>query len=166
YNDKEDLFDLISYQKGGCILHMLREVVGDSAFFDALHLYLETNKFTAVEAPQLRLAFEKTTGRDLNWFFNEWFYNKGYPSLDIKHSYDADKQEETVEIEQTQDLSQNALIKMPIYIDIYYNGTKESHLITINKTSDKFVFHVPSKPDWVDVDGQKMLLCVKNEDMS
>ena len=166
YNDKEDLFDLISYQKGGCILHMLRDVVGDSAFFDALHLYLETNKFTPVEAHELRLAFEKVTGRDLNWFFNEWFFDKGFPVLDIKHSYDADKQEETVEIDQTQDLAENALIKMPIYIDIYSNGTSESHLVTIRKTTDKFTFHVASKPDWVDVDAHKILLCTKNEDMN
>jgi len=166
YNDKEDLFDLISYQKGGCILHMLRDVVGDSAFFDALHLYLETNKFTPVEGHELRLAFEKVTGRDLNWFFNEWFYNKGFPVLDIKHSYDADKQEETVEVDQNQDLATNALIKMPVNIDIYYNGTKESHQVTIRKTVDKFTFHVPVKPDWVDFDSHKMLLCTKNEDVN
>ncbi len=51
YKDKEDVFDGISYNKGGGILHMLRSVVGDTAFFDALHLYLETNKFTCRGTP-------------------------------------------------------------------------------------------------------------------
>ncbi|HXP48428.1 MAG TPA: M1 family aminopeptidase [Bacteroidia bacterium] len=165
YKDREDVFDLISYNKGGCILHMLRSVVGDSAFFDALHLYLETNKFSAAESPQLRLAFEKVTGQDLTWFFNEWYYNKGYPQLDIKHSYDASKQQVTLEVNQTQDLSENALFQMPVYVDVYFNGTKESHLITLSKNRDKFVFNASVKPDWVDFDSQKMLLCVKNEDI-
>jgi aminopeptidase N len=165
YKDREDVFDLISYNKGGCILHMLRSVVGDSAFFDALHLYLETNKFSAAESPQLRLAFEKITGQDLTWFFNEWYYNKGYLQLDIKHSYDASKQQVTLEVNQTQDLNENALFQMPVYVDVYFNGTKESHLITISKNRDKFVFYAPVKPDWVDFDAQKMLLCVKNEDI-
>lgn len=166
YNDREDLFDLTSYQKGGCILHMLRCVVGDSAFFDALHLYLETNKFTPVESQELRLAFEKVTGQDLNWFFNEWFYDKGYPIFEIKHSYDDSKQEVTVTINQTQDLTDNPVFKMPVYIDVYFNGIKESHKVVISKNKEKFVLHAPSKPDWVDVDAQKMLLCTKNEEMS
>ncbi|HTA81648.1 MAG TPA: M1 family metallopeptidase [Bacteroidia bacterium] len=165
YKDREDMFDLISYNKGGCILHMLRSVIGDSAFFDALHLYLETNKFSPAEATQLRLAFEKTTGQDLNWFFNEWYYNKGYPQFDIKHSYDASKQQVTVEVNQMQDLTENALYEMPVYIDVYYNGTRDSHRVTISKNKDKFVFNCSVKPDWVDFDSQKMLLCVKNEDV-
>ncbi len=165
YKDREDVFDLISYNKGGCILHMLRSVVGDSAFFDALHLYLETNKFSPAEAPQLRLAFEKTTGQDLTWFFSEWYNNKGYPQFDIKHSYDSVKQQVTLEVNQTQDLSESTIFQMPVNVDIYCNGTKESHVVTLSKNRDKFVFNATVKPDWVDFDSQKMLLCVKNEDV-
>ena len=53
YADKEDMFDAVSYNKGGRILHMLRNYVGDSAFFKALNLYLTTNKFKSAEAHQL-----------------------------------------------------------------------------------------------------------------
>ncbi len=167
YKDREDVFDGISYNKGGGILHMLRNVVGDSAFFDALHLYLETNKFTAAEVPQLRLAFEKITGQDLNWFFNEWFYNKGYPLLNINHSYDAGSHTETVTIEQTQDLKEAPVFYMPLQIDIYINGKKESHSVIMDKTKNKYVFNVSSAPDLVVADGKKMMVvAVKNENMS
>ena len=125
YNDREDVFDAVSYNKGGGILHMLRNIVGDTAFFDALHLYLETNKYTAAEVPQLRLAFQKVTGQDLNWFFNEWYYNKGYPVITINHSYNASMHQETVTIDQTQDLKQNPVFYMPIQIDIYNNGKRK-----------------------------------------
>jgi aminopeptidase N len=166
YHDKEDLFDLTSYQKGGTILHMLRNVVGDSAFFKSLNLYLETYKFSAVEVPMLRLAFEKVTGTDLNWFFNEWFYNKGYPIFNITHLYNNDTHIETLEVDQTQDLAESPVFTMPIEVYIYSNGGVEKHMVELNKSKEKFTFHVANKPDWVDFDAKKMMLCVKSEDMS
>jgi aminopeptidase N len=53
YGDKEDMFDAVSYNKGGRILHMLRNYVGDSAFFKSLNLYLTNNKFN----PQKHITF-------------------------------------------------------------------------------------------------------------
>ncbi len=167
YNDKEDVFDGTSYNKGGGILHMLRVVVGDEAFFDALGLYLQTNQLTSAEVPQLRLAFEKVTGRDLNWFFNEWYYNKGYPMLNINHSYNESTHQETVTIEQTQDLTSNPVFYMPLQIDIYVNGKKESHSVLMDKTKNTYVFDVSNTPDLVIADGKKILVvCSKNENMS
>ncbi len=167
YNDREDVFDAISYNKGGGILHMLRNVVGDTAFFGALHDYLVANQFTAAEVPQLRLAFEKKTGRDLNWFFNEWFYNKGYPILNINHSYNNTTHKETVTIEQTQDLTKSPVFYMPIRIDIYIHGKRESHTVIMDKTKNTYSFDAASQPDLVVADGQKMMqVCVKTENMS
>ncbi len=79
YPDKESMFDAVSYNKGGRILHMLRNYVGDDAFNKALNVYLHDNKFQAAEAHQLRLAFEKVTGQDLNWFWNQWYFGDGHP---------------------------------------------------------------------------------------
>jgi aminopeptidase N len=166
YNDKEDMFDLTSYQKGGTILHMLRSVVGDSAFFNSLHLYLEEHKFSPVEVPMLRLAFEKVTGTDLNWFFNEWFYNKGQPNLSIKHSYDDKSHMVTLEVVQTQDLNETPVFKMPLWVNVYYNGKVDKHMVTISKSKDKFTFPASASPDWVDFDAEKVLLCVKNDEMT
>jgi len=75
------------------------------------------------------------------------------------------KQQVTIEVSQMQDLTENALFQMPVYIDVYYNGKKESHKVILSKNRDKFIFGVSAKPDWVDFDSQKMLLCVKNEDI-
>jgi aminopeptidase N len=68
YDDREDMFDAHSYNKGGAILHMLRKDVGDEAFFKSLELYLKTNQYKSVEVHNLRLAFEEVTGRDMNRF--------------------------------------------------------------------------------------------------
>ena len=80
YADKEDVFDQVSYPKGGRILNMLRNYVGDSAFWKSLNLYLNTYKFQSAEAQELRLAFEEITGEDLNWFWNQWYYGAGHPN--------------------------------------------------------------------------------------
>ncbi|MFI5149868.1 MAG: M1 family aminopeptidase [Bacteroidia bacterium] len=163
YDDKEDMFDAHSYQKGGAVLHMLRKYVGDEAFFASLRYYLETNKFTPVEIHHLRLAFEHVTGEDLNWFFNQWFLNPGHPDLDIKYAYDETGKKETVTITQTQDFTRFALFRIPMMVDIYAGGKTERKMITVTKASEDFVFECAAKPELVNVDAEKMLLCTKKD---
>ena len=74
YDNREDMFDAHSYNKGGLVLHMMRNYLGDDVFFRGLNLYLTKNAYTAVEAAQLRLAMEEVSGQDLNWFFNQWYF--------------------------------------------------------------------------------------------
>ncbi len=161
YDSREDMFDGHSYQKGGRILHMLRNYIGDDAFFASLKLYLETNKYTDVEMHQLRLAAEKVTGEDLNWFFNQWFYAKGHPKLDIKYSYNDSSKTETVTVEQMQKLDIAPIYYIPLKIDLYIDGKAETKEVIIDKVTNTFTFEVPFKPDLVNFDADKMLLCEK-----
>jgi aminopeptidase N len=163
YNDKEDMFDGISYQKGGRILHMLRRYVGDDAFFESLKLYLTKNKFNSAEAHNLRLAFEEVTGEDLNWFFNQWYFNHGSPDLDIKTEYSDTTKKITVTIEQKQDFAKNPLFKLPLAIDVYNAGKPTQYKVTAEKAKEVFTFESATRPDFVNVDGEKSLLCTKRE---
>ncbi|MFL5764931.1 MAG: M1 family aminopeptidase [Bacteroidia bacterium] len=163
YEDKEDMFDGHSYNKGGQVLHMLRCYVGDDAFFASLKLYLETNKFSNAEITDLRLAFEKVTGEDLNWFFDEWFLSAGHPDLVIKTDYDAAKKKAVVEIRQVQDFSKTRLFRIPLDVDVYVAGKATRTRIIVTKASETFEFDADAKPDLINVDAQKMLLCTKSE---
>jgi aminopeptidase N len=164
YDDKEDMFDAHSYNKGGQVLHMLRKYVGDDAFFASLKLYLETNKFTPVEIHNLRLAFEKVTGEDLNWFFNQWFLSPGHPEIFIRYTYDAATKKEKVKIKQTQNLTNYPLFRIPMYVDVYDDkGIASRQKIVITKAEETFEFDAPQKPLMVNVDAEKMLLCKKDE---
>lgn len=160
YADKEDVFDQVSYPKGGAILHMLRTYVGDSAFFKALNLYLTTNKFKSAEAQQLRLAFEDITGKDLNWYWNQWYYGAGHPTLDINYSYDASAKKEMVIVNQTQP---DKLFKLPVAVDIYNGANKVRYQVWAKNKVDTFYFNAAQKPDLVNFDGDKVLLCTKKE---
>ncbi len=162
YSNKEDVFDQISYPKGGAILHMLRNYVGDSAFFKALNLYLNTYKFKNAEAHQLRLAFEEVTGQDLNWFWNQWYFGDGQPDITINYDYSDGKAR--VVIQQTQS---GQLFKLPIAIDVYSEGANKTryHEWAENR-SDTFYFPSAKKPSLINVDADKVLLSRKVDNKS
>lgn len=161
YRDKEDMFDAVSYQKGGRILNMLRHYVGDDAFFKGLNLYLNTNKYGNGEAQQLRLALEQVSGRDLNVFFNQWYYGSGQPNLAISYDYDAGTQTAKVYVEQKQQT--NKIFQIPLDIDVYEGNNKKRYSVWLNDKADTFAFAVKSKPDLINVDGDKTLLCEKDD---
>lgn len=161
YQHREDMFDAVSYQKGGRILHMLRNFVGDSAFFKSLNNYLTTNKFKSAEAHQLRLAFEEVSGRDLNWFFNQWYFDSGHPSVEIDYQYDDPAGKVNVIVKQTQKTGK--LFKLPIAIDIYNGAQKVRHNVWINNAADTFSFSYTKRPDLINVDGDKVMLWVKKD---
>ena len=160
YSDKEDVFDQVSYPKGGRILNMLRNYVGDTAFFKSLNLYLTTNKFKNGEAQQLRLAFEEVTGQDLNWYWNQWYYGSGHPKLNVTYSYDDATKTAKVLVQQTQT---GNIFKLPVAIDIYNGANKTRNKVWLQNAADSFSFAVASKPDLINFDGDKILLCEKKE---
>ena len=160
YKDKEDMFDAVSYNKGGRILHMLRNYVGDSAFFKALNLYLTTYKFKPAEAHQLRLAFEDVTGKDMNWYWNQWYYGAGHPKLTIDYVYDDNAKKVQVIIKQTQ---ADKVFTLPIAIDLYNGAQKVRHNVWVDSKTDTFTFSYTSRPDLVNVDGDKILLTEKKD---
>ena len=161
YHDKEDMFDAVSYNKGGRILHMLRSLIGDSAFFKSLNNYLTTNKFKSAEAHQLRLAFEEVTGRDLNWFFNQWYFGNGHPTVMIDYLYNDTKGKVDVIIKQTQ--KTNRFFTFPIAIDIYSGANKERHNVWVKNAIDTFTFNYSIHPDLINVDGDKVMLWTKKD---
>jgi len=160
YNDKEDMFDQHSYNKGGLVLHMLRQYVGDDAFFAALNLYLTRNAYTEVEADELRLAFEDITGEDLIWFFDQWYHNQGHPQLNINYEYDEIGGKAVVMVEQTQDPSEMpGVFQMPVTIDIYMNsGTPMRKEVMINQRVQNFEFEVSGEPKLVNFNADRTLL--------
>ena len=160
YEDKEAMFDAVSYNKGGRVLHMLRNLVGDSAFFRSLNLYLNTYKFKNAEAQQLRLAFEEITGKDLNWFWNQWYYGAGHPKLTIDYVYNDDAKEVQVIIKQTQ---QGQLFRLPLKIDVYNGANKVRYEVVTDQAQDTFRFKYTTRPDLVNVDADKVLLAEKKD---
>jgi aminopeptidase N len=161
YADKEDVFDQVSYPKGGRILNMLRNYVGDSAFWKSLNLYLNTYKFKSAEAQELRLAFEEVTGEDLNWYWNQWYYGSGHPKLTIDYVYNDAAGKVRVIVNQTQESGK--VFRLPVAIDVYNGAAKTRHQVWVEDKTDTFTFSYASHPDLVNFDGDKILLAEKTD---
>ncbi|MDO7875338.1 M1 family metallopeptidase [Hymenobacter sp. ASUV-10] len=164
YQDKEEMFDRHSYEKGGRVLHMLRHHLGDDAFFTALNRYLTTNKLTAVEISKLRVAFEETTGEDLMWFFNQWFMQRGHPELKVSHIY-ANNQV-SLQVQQVQDTLFQPVYRLPVTVTVWNNNQPTEHHIVVTRASQTFQLPASQKPALVKFDSDNILLAQIDEDRS
>lgn len=159
YDDREDLFDLVSYNKGGAILHMLRKVVGDKAFFEGLKLYLTKYQYQSAEVHQLRLVFEELTGKDLNWFFNQWFYGAGHPDIQVSYDYNTLRKTVTVNLFQLQ----AGYFQFPISIDVFEGSKKTRHTVFVDAKDASFTFPYNRQPNLIQINSDNNLICDLNE---
>jgi aminopeptidase N len=92
--EERDLFALLNdnnYPKGGWVLHMLRGVIGDEAFFDGIRAYYGRHLHSAVFTEDFQRAMEDVAGRDLSWFFQQWIYEPGYPTFETAWTWTPDQ---------------------------------------------------------------------------
>ncbi|GJH41231.1 hypothetical protein RCZ04_17810 [Capnocytophaga sp. HP1101] len=155
YDSREDMFDLVSYNKGGAILHMLRHYLGDEAFFAGLTDYLKTNAYGTGEAHQSRLSLEKISGKDLNWFFNQWYFGSGNPMVNVEKTFSNGIL--TVKIIQTQ--GEDLLFQFPLDIDIYREGKAVRHSVWVDaRKENTFTFQMKKAPELIDINPEGVIL--------
>ena len=157
YTSTDDMFDMVSYNKGGAILHMLRHYLGDEAFFQAITDYLKTYAYSNGEAHQLRLSFEKISGKDLSWFFNQWYFGNGNPTVKVEKYYDTTKKQLTVKITQLQ--SEDLYFQFPLDIDIYQDNKPIRHTVWVNaRQENAFTFAVSKAPALVNINPEGVVV--------
>ncbi|MCK6610639.1 MAG: T9SS type A sorting domain-containing protein [Bacteroidia bacterium] len=78
----------LTYNKAGAVVHMLRYIVGDSAFFAGCKSYLKEFGGSTALTTDFKKHFEKSSGKNLNAFFDEWIYGAGYPSYKVDWNYE------------------------------------------------------------------------------
>ena len=140
YKSREDVFDRTSYQKGGAILHYLHGLMGNEAFSQSMKKYLTRNALQPAEVDHWRLAIEEVTGKDWNWFFNQWYHRGGHPILSVKYNYNDSKR--TVEI--TFDQKQEHLIyRLPLYISLADGNKRNEYKLDLRKKSETISLPYP-----------------------
>jgi aminopeptidase N len=95
-----ELLNANSYQKGGFVLHMLRDQVGEGAFFSALKEYYRKNRHSTAVTDDLQAEMEGASKQQLGWFFDEWLRKPGYPTVQASWRYDADHHETVIDLAQ------------------------------------------------------------------
>jgi aminopeptidase N len=84
-----NLFDDVVYSKGAWVLHTLRGVIGDSAFFVVLSRYRALYSGSSATTEELRAVVDSVAGHPMQWFFDEWVYGKGWPVYASTYSWSA-----------------------------------------------------------------------------
>ncbi len=115
YDEPIDIFDHHLYEKGGRVLHMLRNLMGDEAFWKALAYYLGKHRHGVVESRDLARAVEESSGKNLDWFFSQWVIDgAGHPELEVSIVWDRDTKIATVTVEQKQKIEgKTPLFRIP-----------------------------------------------------
>jgi len=143
YLDIEEMFDRHSYNKGGLVLNLLRNAVGEDAFYSSLNRYLTQNAYSPVEIDKLRIAFEEVTGEDMHWFFDTWFMKPGHAVLKANHFSNSDNKV-AIKIEQKQDSVRGTIYRLPLQVDykIKNDTTLYSQRVWINQYEQTIILPI------------------------
>ncbi|MBI2765280.1 MAG: HEAT repeat domain-containing protein [Chloroflexi bacterium] len=149
FNAPLDIFDRHLYEKGSVVIHMLRGLLGDSLFFRSIQRYCCDNQERSVVTHDLAVAIEAETGRNLEWFFDQWVFKPGHPNFKVSWSWDQDAKLATVAVKQTHKTDDGTpVFRVPVTIDFRVARAKPSEFrVEITEPEHTFVFPLPRKPD-------------------
>lgn len=148
-----NLLNTNSYQKGGWVLHMLKEKVGDDVFWKAIRAYYAQYELSNAYTKDLQDVFEKVSGLDLFQFFKQWIFQAGQPQIRAEWTYKNDQ----LEVEIEQDQAEDFLFDLEVLIT-YANGTTELFTVPVEQKSFTWKPKVNSKPVSLALDPYTQLL--------
>lgn len=156
----KDLLEILSansYQKGGWVLHMLRNEIGNEAFWSGIRKYYRTFAYRNAQTSDFQKIMEEASSRDLDIFFNQWLFRAGHPILDGSWAYDAKTKTINLTINQVQ---KGQPFDFPLEVEIYIENQLHSKIerVRIDKTTNKFSISIGAKPLKIGLDPNTNLL--------
>ncbi len=147
YDEPIDVFDHHLYEKGGLVLHMLRRVLGEAAFWKSIGHYVRKHRQGSVETRDLSRAIEETTGRNLDWFFEQWINKAGHPELKVEYSWDSHTKLAKVTVKQTQKVEgETPLFRLPVELRFRVSGKDKTFPVEIDDSFQIFTFPLEAEP--------------------
>jgi hypothetical protein len=123
------VFRALVYNKGAMVLHMLRRLVGDEAFFSGLREFYAKWRYKKAGTDDFRLAMENATGRPLDRFFERWIYGSGIPTLRLTTTVSPSV------LRIRFDQSEN-VYDVPVTVSLtYVDGTTEDVVVAVTEQS-------------------------------
>ena len=164
YREAIELYDRHLYEKGACVYHMIRSVLGDELFDRAIHTFVQDNAHKTVETIDLLRAIEKATGFNLMFLFDQYVFRGGHPDFKVAYSWDGDSQLAKLTVTQTQvkenkNGSSGDLFDLKIPIAFGYLQEKggealkqQTLTLRIHEREQSFYFPLEKKPDFLSFD--------------
>ena len=121
------IFRAVVYNKGAMVLHMLRRLIGEDAFFGGMRAFYQQWKFKKAGTDDFRQVMERASGRNLQRFFDTWVFGSAIPH--VKFTYRTTETDLTVHLEQVDEI-----VDVPITVAVTYeSGAVESVVLTLSE---------------------------------
>lgn len=150
------------YAKGAVVLHMLRRVLGDSSFFHSMYNYANDPRyrFSTASTENFKAVCETTSGKPLDYFFNEWIYGERYPHYSSSWTADSTLSgyRVTIGITQTTGTTNPSYFTMPVPFKIIASGWDTTVILFNDSKTQSFVVTIPERPLSVQLDPQNWIL--------
>ena len=147
YERPHDNFDSHTYPKGAAILHQLRFLLGDEAFFRILSAFLHNHAFEPVDTYDFMKTVNEVTGQNMDRFFEQFIFLPGHPVFEVSSSWDAAAGEIRLAVAQVQDRSHGVPIyAMPVQVGIVTESGRRVETVWLENEHDSFVFQSSDEP--------------------
>jgi len=156
--EKEQVTSGLTYQKGAWILHMLRDLMGETNFKKGIQNYYAKYFNANTSSDEFRMEMEKVSGKDLKMFFKQYLYQPINPTINATWKYDDRSKKLSVQLTQAQ--KGDFLFNTPVEIGYYKTGSNTPTIVKMNLSSKQqtFSFLVASAPEKVELDPRNVLL--------
>ena len=138
---------VIGYNKVAYVFHMLKRELGAETFSAGLRRFWRDRKFTVAAWRDLQAAFELASGRDLDWFFDQWLMRLGAPRVTLEDARDEPGESLSITLRQA---SPAFALTVPIAIET--EDTTHRRHVRFDRTEQRFVLRIPGRPRRVSVD--------------
>lgn len=136
----------LTYAKGGYVLRMLKWILGDTAFYQALKEYhaRPALAYNYVRTSDFNASLLQSTGKDFTEFFNDWVTGEGYPTYTIKWQQSGNQT--LFKVSQTQSSSTVSFFEMPLPIKVNGTGGQTAYLVLNNTSNNQYFQETVSFP--------------------
>lgn len=144
-----------TYKKGAWTLHMLRGLIGDTAFWTGIRDYYQAFRNGTATTADFRRAMERSSGRELGWFFDQWLTRGGFLKVKAGWSYDAKAKVLRLDVAQTQP---GAPLRMPIAVAVAVAGEATARSIEVKSARETFALPLDKAPSSLTLDPRTFVL--------
>jgi hypothetical protein len=155
----------LSYYKGAWVLHMLRHVVGDDAFFEILQQYHYDPRYqySSASTEDFRDICENVSGMDLHTFFDQWIYGEYYPIYEYDWTYEMIDDGYIVNLNLLQKQS-GTIFEMPVDVAVFEEGgTRENFVVQNDSAEQQFLLPTSAKPESLSIDPEGWILKISSK---
>ena len=151
------VFRALVYNKGAIVLHMLRELIGDEAFFTGLQRFYHQWRFQKAGTNDLQLAFELASGQSLTRFFDRWIHESALPELRFSSRIQTVSENEELILRFEQQTQQ--VFDLPVTVNLQYRSrTDESIVVPVTERVTEVSIPLRGRLRRARVDGDDLAL--------